>query len=177
VGPWLFSTVPHGADAPDRVLPRSGRCGSVGYLFGIQWAPTCFWACRWYTNLGPEPKICASRILGGILEAPVEMLLAGMRVPVIQSVACCCSTRFLRTSKRNIGGGIWVHPLTVNPGCPFLWRGSSSVIRFPDPAIMTVRSGSGRCSPGLRRLFPGWCCESPLILPLLLMCGPASIGS
>jgi hypothetical protein len=30
---------------------------------------------QWYTNLGPEPKIRAGRVLGGVLGAPVEMLL------------------------------------------------------------------------------------------------------
>jgi hypothetical protein len=65
----------HGASAPDRVLPRRSRCASAGCLFGIQRAPVCFWACRWYTNLGPEPKIRAGRVLEGVLGTPVEMLL------------------------------------------------------------------------------------------------------
>jgi hypothetical protein len=54
-----------GAGAPDRVLPRKGRRGSADYLFGIQRVPAGFWACQWYTNLGPEPKFRTGRVLGG----------------------------------------------------------------------------------------------------------------
>jgi hypothetical protein len=64
-----FSTMPRGVGAPDRVLPRRGRCGSDDCLFGIQRAPAGFWACRRCTNLGPEPKICVGRVLGGVLGA------------------------------------------------------------------------------------------------------------
>jgi hypothetical protein len=73
-----FSTVPRGVGAPDRVLPRRGRCGSDDCLFGIQRAPTGFWACRWCTNLGSEPKICVGRVLGGVLGAPAPQHLGAL---------------------------------------------------------------------------------------------------
>jgi hypothetical protein len=41
-GPGMFFIVPHGAGAPDRVLPRRGRRGSAGYLFKPKGAPTRF---------------------------------------------------------------------------------------------------------------------------------------
>jgi hypothetical protein len=69
-----FSTVPHGTGAPNRVLPRRGRRGSADCLFGLEGAPAHFWGRRWYTNLGPEPKISDGRVLRGVLGAPVEML-------------------------------------------------------------------------------------------------------
>jgi hypothetical protein len=52
-----------------------------------------------------------------------------------------------------------------------------SIVHFPDPLIVAVGSASARCSHGPRCLFSGGRCVSTLILPLPLMCGPASTGS
>jgi hypothetical protein len=81
------------------------------------------------------------------------------------------------TSKRNILGGIWVHPRHLNPDRPSQWRGRVLAVHFSDPTLLAVRSESGPCSRGPRRWFPRETCESPLSLPLTLMCGPASTGS
>jgi hypothetical protein len=63
------------------ILPSTRARGSfstvpraAGYLFRIEGASARLLGRRWYTNLGPEPKICAGRILGGVLGASVEMI-------------------------------------------------------------------------------------------------------
>jgi hypothetical protein len=73
--------------------------------------------------------------------------------------------------------GHHIHPHHVNPDRSFWWCGRLSIVRFPDPLIVAVGSASARCSRGPRRPFSGGRCESPLILPLPLMCGPAFTGS
>jgi hypothetical protein len=45
-GRGIGSELSRAAGAPDRILPRRGRCGGVGYFFGLEGAPAWFWE-RW----------------------------------------------------------------------------------------------------------------------------------
>jgi hypothetical protein len=72
--PGIRLALPWCAGAPDRILPHRGRHGSAGSFIGLAHASVRFWGRRCGPFLGPEPKIRARRVLGGVLGAPVDML-------------------------------------------------------------------------------------------------------
>jgi hypothetical protein len=73
--PGVGLALPRDAGAPNRILPHRGRHGSAGSFIGLAHAPARFWGRRCGPVFGSEPNFRASRVLGGVLGPPVEMLL------------------------------------------------------------------------------------------------------
>jgi hypothetical protein len=73
--PGVGLALPWCSGAPDRILPHKGRHESAGSFIGLAHALAQFWGRRCGPFLGPEPKIHASHVLGGVLKAPMEILL------------------------------------------------------------------------------------------------------